>query len=68
MDLRRALKGRLAGYKIPQEMRVITGELPRNAMGKGMYWLSLRWGWVLIWAVNKKELVREVFGDEMAAA
>ena len=47
MDMRRALKDRLAGYKIPQEMRVVEG-IPRNAMGK----------------VNKKVLVREVFGVE----
>lgn len=34
MDMRRALKDRLAGYKIPQEMRVLES-IPRNAMGKG---------------------------------
>ena len=34
MDMRRALKDRLANYKIPQELRVV-GEIPRNAMGKG---------------------------------
>lgn len=34
MDMRRALKDRLAAYKIPQEMRVLEG-IPRNAMGKG---------------------------------
>lgn len=45
MDMRRALKDRLAGYKIPQEMKVL-GSIPRNAMGK----------------VNKKALVKEVFG------
>ncbi|KAI9051927.1 hypothetical protein LZ554_004182 [Drepanopeziza brunnea f. sp. 'monogermtubi'] len=33
MDLRRALKGRLAAYKIPQVMKVVEG-IPRNAMGK----------------------------------
>ncbi|CBX94672.1 similar to peroxisomal AMP binding enzyme [Plenodomus lingam JN3] len=33
LDLRRALKERLAAYKIPQEMRVVEG-IPRNAMGK----------------------------------
>jgi malonyl-CoA/methylmalonyl-CoA synthetase len=33
MDLRRALKERLANYKIPQEMKVVD-EIPRNAMGK----------------------------------
>lgn len=43
--MRRALKDRLAAYKIPVEMRVVD-EVPRNAMGK----------------VNKKMLVKEVFG------
>lgn len=33
MDMRRALKDRLALYKIPQEMRVLES-IPRNAMGK----------------------------------
>ncbi|OJJ66522.1 hypothetical protein ASPBRDRAFT_200846 [Aspergillus brasiliensis CBS 101740] len=46
MDMRRALKDRLAGYKMPQEMKVLKGVIPRNAMGK----------------VNKKTLVKEVFG------
>lgn len=45
MDMRRALKDRLAVYKIPVEMRVVDA-IPRNAMGK----------------INKKTLVREVFG------
>jgi acyl-CoA synthetase (AMP-forming)/AMP-acid ligase II len=31
--MRRALKERLAAYKIPQDMEVVQ-ELPRNAMGK----------------------------------
>ena len=34
-DMRRALKGRLAAYKVPQEFKVLD-ELPKNAMGKGM--------------------------------
>ncbi|KAL4945294.1 hypothetical protein BDV06DRAFT_184912 [Aspergillus oleicola] len=46
MDMRRALRDRLAGYKLPSEMRVLEGGIPRNAMGK----------------VNKKMLVKEVFG------
>lgn len=33
MDMRRALKDRLAGYKIPQEMKILES-IPRNAMGK----------------------------------
>ncbi|KAL8921667.1 MAG: hypothetical protein Q9208_005596 [Pyrenodesmia sp. 3 TL-2023] len=47
MDMRRALKDRLANYKIPQELRVLES-IPKNAMGK----------------VNKKALVKEIFGDE----
>ncbi|PYI05647.1 AMP-binding enzyme [Aspergillus sclerotiicarbonarius CBS 121057] len=46
LDMRRALKDRLASYKMPQEMKVLDGPIPRNAMGK----------------VNKKTLVKEVFG------
>ena len=33
MDMRRALKGRLANYKIPQVMKIVDS-IPRNAMGK----------------------------------
>lgn len=33
MDLRRALKGRLVNYKIPQDLEVVE-VIPRNAMGK----------------------------------
>ncbi|KAI1331031.1 acetyl-CoA synthetase-like protein [Xylariaceae sp. FL0255] len=33
MDMRRALKGKLANYKIPQVLRVVE-HIPRNAMGK----------------------------------
>ncbi|KAJ6790079.1 hypothetical protein PWT90_06920 [Aphanocladium album] len=33
LEMRRALKGRLAAYKIPQVMRVVD-HIPRNAMGK----------------------------------
>ncbi|KAG2010694.1 hypothetical protein GB937_007663 [Aspergillus fischeri] len=47
MDMRRALKDRLASYKLPQEMKVLDGPIPRNAMGK----------------VNKKTLIKEVFGS-----
>lgn len=35
LDMRRALKDRLANYKMPQEMKVLNGPIPRNAMGKG---------------------------------
>ena len=33
MDMRRALRDKLANYKIPQEMKVVE-EIPKNAMGK----------------------------------
>ena len=33
MDMRRALKDKLANYKIPQELRAVE-EIPKNAMGK----------------------------------
>jgi len=33
LDMRRALKGRLANYKIPQVLKVVS-HIPRNAMGK----------------------------------
>lgn len=34
MDMRRALRERLAAYKIPQEMKILD-VIPKNAMGKG---------------------------------
>jgi malonyl-CoA/methylmalonyl-CoA synthetase len=34
MDMRRALRDRLANYKIPQVMKIVD-EIPKNAMGKG---------------------------------
>ena len=36
MDMRRALKDKLARYKVPQELKILESGLPRNAMGKGM--------------------------------
>lgn len=36
MDMRRALSGRLARYKIPQVMKVVDN-IPRNAMGKSKF-------------------------------
>ncbi|KAL3470792.1 acetyl-CoA synthetase-like protein [Aspergillus californicus] len=42
LDMRRALKDRLASFKLPQEMKILDGPIPRNAMGK----------------VNKKTLVK----------
>ena len=46
MDMRRALKERLAGYKIPQVMKVVEF-IPRNAMGKSKFILSCPWCLVL---------------------
>ncbi|KAL5043437.1 hypothetical protein BDW71DRAFT_188054 [Aspergillus fruticulosus] len=37
LDMRRALKDRLAVYKLPSEMKVLEGAIPRNAMGKGRF-------------------------------
>jgi hypothetical protein len=39
MDMRRALKERLASYKIPSEMKVLDA-IPRNAMGKGEFFFG----------------------------
>lgn len=39
MDMRRALRDRLANYKIPQELKVVES-IPRNAMGKSMIYLG----------------------------
>lgn len=64
MDLRRALKERIANYKIPQEMKVVD-DIPRNAMGKSKLSRSpCRYEVMLIVpTVNKKELVKVVFPD-----
>lgn len=63
--MRRALRDRLAAYKIPQEMRVVDG-IPRNAMGKGESpsLFPARMMLMLVIVVNKKMLVKEVFGVE----
>ena len=37
LAIRRAVKDRLARYKVPQELKVVEGGLPRNAMGKGQH-------------------------------
>lgn len=36
LDMRRALKDRLANYKIPQDMKAVES-IPRNAMGKSKF-------------------------------
>lgn len=41
MDLRRALRDRLAAYKIPRVVRVVKG-IPRNAMGKSKFKIPIR--------------------------
>ena len=75
MDMRRALKDRLANYKIPQELRLLES-IPKNAMGKGEFVSFSFFSWSLIGddygadefffggSVNKKSLIKEVFGDE----
>jgi acyl-CoA synthetase (AMP-forming)/AMP-acid ligase II len=37
LHLRRLLGDRLAAYKLPHEVKVLAGNIPRNAMGKGMF-------------------------------
>ena len=64
MDMRRALKDKLANYKIPQELKVVE-ELPKNAMGKGMYICSPSLPLHSdTFKVNKKSLVKERFGNQ----
>lgn len=41
MDMRRALRDRLANYKIPQIMRIVD-DIPKNAMGKSKFFSSPR--------------------------
>jgi len=36
MDMRRALKDKLANYKIPQELKAVE-DIPKNAMGKSEF-------------------------------
>lgn len=64
MDMRRALKDKLANYKIPQELKVVE-ELPKNAMGKSMYTCSPSLPLHSdTFKVNKKSLVKEKFGNQ----
>lgn len=39
LHLRRLLGDRLAAYKLPHEVKVLDGHIPRNKMGKGMFCL-----------------------------
>jgi len=69
MDMRRALKERLVGYKIPQEMKVVES-IPRNAMGKSKspaHSVRLVRKSLTDVLVNKKTLVKDVFGDRDAS-
>ena len=64
MDMRRALKDKLANYKIPQELKILPNGLPRNAMGKGRRsFKALVMLLTDLGLVNKKTLVKEVFPD-----
>jgi malonyl-CoA/methylmalonyl-CoA synthetase len=65
MDMRRALRDRLANYKIPQIMRIVD-EIPRNAMGKGRLQSSQSTWNPLTIIVNKAQLVKVVFSDEFS--
>lgn len=47
--LKSQLKDKLSGYKIPKEIKILETPIPRNQMGK----------------VNKKSLVKEVFGSRI---
>ena len=67
--MRRALKDRLANYKIPQELKVLENGLPRNAMGKSKFPSKMFFDTSLmtVHLVNKKSLVKEVFGDPVSS-
>ncbi len=62
--MRRALKDRLVAYKVPQELKVVE-DIPKNAMGKSK-WLPMLWGSIDTnpHTVNKKALVKEIFGPD----
>ena len=62
MDMRRALKDKLANYKIPQQLKIVE-EIPKNAMGKGKPFASVDRQMLILRAVNKKSLVKQLFGD-----
>lgn len=63
-DMRRALKDKLANYKIPQEMKTVE-EIPKNAMGKSKISVSIMThNMLIVLAVNKKSLVKQIFGDD----
>lgn len=59
MDMRRALKDKLVNYKIPQELKVVE-ELPKNAMGKGLYYPSLVTFLRIEKLINREQSIRKV--------
>jgi acyl-CoA synthetase (AMP-forming)/AMP-acid ligase II len=61
MDMRRALKEKLANYKIPQELKVVES-IPRNAMGKSRSCKLPLFPDANHTIVNKKTLVKDIFG------
>lgn len=65
MDMRRALKDRLANYKIPQELKVVES-IPRNAMGKSKWLEMCERRKLTVLPVNKKALVKELFPEDGA--
>jgi malonyl-CoA/methylmalonyl-CoA synthetase len=62
MDMRRALRDKLANYKIPHELKIVQS-IPRNAMGKSR---SPRRPWIPanFATVNKRILVKDMFGHD----
>jgi malonyl-CoA/methylmalonyl-CoA synthetase len=60
LDMRRALKDKLANYKIPQDMKVVES-IPRNAMGKSKSLNSTFDSVTNLLVVNKKQLISAVF-------
>jgi acyl-coenzyme A synthetase/AMP-(fatty) acid ligase len=64
LKLRKLLSYRLAKHKLPQQVKIIDGPIPKNAMGKGMLLLSMfkTQLTLCLFAVDKKALARQFFG------
>ena len=60
LNMRRLLKERLVGYKVPQALKVVDS-IPRNAMGKSEYVSTGQRSIANVDLVNKKSLVTELF-------
>lgn len=60
MDMRRALKDKLANYKIPQELKVVD-VIPKNAMGKSQSCLPSN---ILISHANSDQSTRRVWSKK----